>query len=199
MNDRDETEYIPPEVVEGGPPVAEEGYICDEPGCDRVFPTLPGVSMHKIRAHRQNWSGSPKRGRNMPVGASQCSLCGKTITDARMNSHLRRVHNATTPKKRVQQTRTREMPYTPTTTSRGAPPLPTRTVTLPEITFTGGQIADDTWEERAATVRRATTEFVRLTAERADYKLNLSEFTVDDEVVILKDSSGGMWMLRRIG
>ena len=164
-------------------------YICDEPGCERTFPTLQGVSMHKIRAHKRNWSGAPKR-----EGSSQCTLCGKTITDARMRSHLRRIHNATEPKRAaVRQPMVRTAQYQ-------RPPVPPEY--NPEVTpalddYAGGQIDDETWEERAAVVQRATARMIQLEAQTG-LTLNVGAFEVADDVVVLRDKDGGLWMLRRI-
>jgi len=170
-------------------------YICDEQNCERTFPTLQGVSMHKIRAHRRNWSGAPKRDAST---TSQCTLCGKTITNARMRSHLRRVHNATEPKKpavRRQMVRTAmyERPQVPVPPEYHRPDE----ATMPADDYAGGQIDDETWEERAAVVQRATARMIQLEAQTG-LSLNMGAFEVADDVVMLRDKDGGLWMLRRI-
>ena len=170
-------------------------YICDEPGCERTFPTLQGVSMHKIRAHKRNWSGAPKRDGST---TSQCTLCGKTITNARMRSHLRQVHNATEPKRAaVRQPMVRTAQY-----QRPPAPQPPEyhrpdEATMPAGDYAGGQIDDETWEERAAVVQRATARMIQLEAQTG-LTLNVGAFEVADDVVVLRDKDGGLWMLRRI-
>jgi hypothetical protein len=213
------TEYIPPEVVEGGGNGGNgngDGFICDYPGCDRTFSTVQGVMMHKMRVHTGQIPGDP--GTIVPgvtakpriptmsmLDRQPCQLCGKLITESRLNSHLRRVHNATIKSGRrgggggggVECDICHNVYASHDSLNKHKRTMH-RGVTATALPAVSKQISDDDWREKTATVARASAEFVRLTAERADYQLDLSRFIVDDDVVILRTPDGQRWMLRKI-
>ena len=62
-------------------------FECTQEGCDRVFPSAPGLQMHVMRAHLQ------KGGRaQLDTPRSQCPECDKWVADTYLPTHMRKYH-----------------------------------------------------------------------------------------------------------
>jgi len=147
--------------------------------CHRVFKNERAVEMHKARVHSGDprWANSPGRlGTGVPGNApltvaqtaTPCVICGKQITNARMRSHLRRVHQATGG------------------IGVSGRPLPARPIlpTLPDITEVEatGRVVDRRQAADEITIGFGEEPFEPTPDETGELALNLDKLRVIGEV-----------------
>ena len=121
-----------------------------------------------------------------------CVICGKMITEARMRSHLRRVHHAVVPDRPA---RTRVLPRVPTSTTRATPP---GFVQNPEWVRPDEIREEVNFDDIEETVEVDEVEEVDEVVQPADISLGSFRVIGEDGDTLILVADGVYWKLERI-